>query len=667
MNTKVDKYIKEFAKIANTWLSDRQWILDLHKAYKEFFKQENLEKADWNYFQNLRKLIHSFKALPLAGARALGKPNHPIEHYRKVFLYLKYGQDSDAVRFTNLIDKKSGYSLAYFGKSAMSELIGQAFPDKYVFYNSRDIEALKFLGFQLSEKETFGEFYIAYNDLILKEINPIFNAHIKTKFDEIMPRGFRIDQFFSWLYEEKIFKNMKNLENKDNVKPKGKITQLNITSFNQFKNTNFDFTYPKGHSLEGKALHKVCFIGQSGTGKTSLLRIIKELTSLNLANFSNLTEKSVAIHYRLADKDESRKIEYKLLLTNGEIKSQIEKTELTHAKKKEQPIEIESQIGAVAFPSLINFPAEIISSQLKMLEKTISPEAELQNEYSFKEEIIDFSLQANNNIVEKIWENLILRIQQYNEQVNAQKVIMADAILANPEKQKDILLNFEAWKKEHLHPIDDLYEKYLKKFLEKFNLKITAATESGKVFRFEPINSQQEIEAKFLSTGSQQIILRTLQFYSLWDKDNETGLPRNSIILMDEPENSLYPDVQREIVTHFEELTENCQFFYATHSPIIASSFEPYERFILKFDSQKNVIVEKGSAPAGTHFNDILYKEYDVETLGEKGKEMWKQFIELPNQILLETDNEKKQELMSEYLEIGTTYNFRANEIYTKK
>jgi len=54
-----------------------------------------------------------------------------------------------------------------------------------------------------------------------------------------------------------------------------KITQINIKDYNQFKNLMLDLTYPKGHQKEGQALEKICFLGQSGTGKTSLLNVCK--------------------------------------------------------------------------------------------------------------------------------------------------------------------------------------------------------------------------------------------------------------------------------------------------------------------------------------------------------------------------------------------------------
>ena len=78
-----------------------------------------------------------------------------------------------------------------------------------------------------------------------------------------------------------------------------------------------------------------------------------------------------------------------------------------------------------------------------------------------------------------------------------------------------------------------------------------------------------------------QIILSALPLYLI--------KPENSTILFDEPETSLYPDLQRVIIDFSNGLTQNSQFFYATHSPIISSSFEPWEIIELKFDKEGNI------------------------------------------------------------------------------
>ena len=57
------------------------------------------------------------------------------------------------------------------------------------------------------------------------------------------------------------------------------IKSLNIDSYRHLQNINFDFTYPKGHANAGKPLSKICIIGQSATGKTSILELIRNTIS----------------------------------------------------------------------------------------------------------------------------------------------------------------------------------------------------------------------------------------------------------------------------------------------------------------------------------------------------------------------------------------------------
>ena len=56
-----------------------------------------------------------------------------------------------------------------------------------------------------------------------------------------------------------------------------KLSQLHIQHYRQFDDLKLDLTYPEGHEKAGQPLDKVCFIGQSGTGKTTLLRFVYSL------------------------------------------------------------------------------------------------------------------------------------------------------------------------------------------------------------------------------------------------------------------------------------------------------------------------------------------------------------------------------------------------------
>ncbi|MBK8721919.1 MAG: AAA family ATPase [Saprospiraceae bacterium] len=65
-----------------------------------------------------------------------------------------------------------------------------------------------------------------------------------------------------------------------------KFTKIEIKDFQQFKDFELDLTYPVGHPKAGQPLEKVCFIGQSGTGKTTLLELLKSATSGNPNNYN---------------------------------------------------------------------------------------------------------------------------------------------------------------------------------------------------------------------------------------------------------------------------------------------------------------------------------------------------------------------------------------------
>lgn len=57
-----------------------------------------------------------------------------------------------------------------------------------------------------------------------------------------------------------------------------KLKKLHINSFRHLESLKFDFTYPEDFYIvekRGKPLDKICIIGQSATGKTGLLELIK--------------------------------------------------------------------------------------------------------------------------------------------------------------------------------------------------------------------------------------------------------------------------------------------------------------------------------------------------------------------------------------------------------
>ena len=83
----------------------------------------------------------------------------------------------------------------------------------------------------------------------------------------------------------------------------------------------------------------------------------------------------------------------------------------------------------------------------------------------------------------------------------------------------------------------------------------------------------EEFDINDLSSGEKQLFLRTLSIKMLE--------PKNSIILIDEPELSLHPKWQQRIIEVYRKIGENNQIIVATHSPHILGSVSNENIFIL--------------------------------------------------------------------------------------
>ncbi len=185
--------------------------------------------------------------------------------------------------------------------------------------------------------------------------------------------------------------------------------------------------------------------------------------------------------------------------------------------------------------------------------------------------------------------------------------------------------------------------------LEKLNLEVDLVNTEYSI----PIKNKKTDEIfpiQNTSTGTKGLLLSFLPLFKLYTKD--------SIILMDEPERSLYPDMQMDLMEHYQRLAPEAQFIVATHSPFIAASFEPEERFILSFNKEGKVVVDPGKSPIGDDPNDILYKDFNIDYINKEGKEAYKEYLELKQKIYFEEDVVEKQKLIKKSEKLGDLYNF---------
>ncbi|HFA50053.1 MAG TPA: hypothetical protein ENJ95_13675, partial [Bacteroidetes bacterium] len=235
--------------------------------------------------------------------------------------------------------------------------------------------------------------------------------------------------------------------------------------------------------------------------------------------------------------------------------------------------------------------------------------------------------------------------------------------------------NLNKTKKQLIEEFDQKYPKILKKLAKLWNEILDRA---GLEFDYEsasnPIQLNDNLKAYIklkstgkkinynqLSTGIRNFIFRIGHIYSLYfNREIKRGF-----LLVDEPENSLFPDFLYDLIDIYQKIItdkngeRNTQSFFATHNPIIAAQFEPYERILLEWDDKGHVQAFKGKAPAGDDPNDLLRQDFRLDHLmGRKGQEMWEEYLNLKKQLRHSKNGDDKDELISKISEIGQLYNF---------
>lgn len=387
-----------------------------------------------------------------------------------------------------------------------------------------------------------------------------------------------------------------------------KISKIEIKDFHQFKDFSIDLTYPKGHTKEGQPLDKVCIIGQSGTGKTTLLELIPYILYGHETNLvKHIQIKDLINNIKLNLNIFNKKIKLELIWNGKIVRSWTSDQVPSEETKNLLFLSKSSNPGhhLIYFPFNLNF------------------DQTLESDNDFEKDIV---LDFNQNKVASIWNLILDKIQKYQEeelQIRQEISKTVEQSSSNIETIQKALKKLEDWKSTEFNPIQDVADHCLDKLLANFNLKVKTEldikTKDDIGFIKVEDYKKNEIPNGLWSTGTKQVILSALPLYLL--------KPKQTIILFDEPERSLYPDLQRTIVDYYTSLADDCQFFYATHSPIIASSFDPWEIVELKFNEEGKIYREvyyEGENhidnykwnPKLMRWDDILQRVFDLQDDG---------------------------------------------------
>lgn len=425
------------------------------------------------------------------------------------------------------------------------------------------------------------------------------------------------------------------------------ISKLNIDSYKHLQNINFDFTYPKGHPKAGEPLNKICIIGQSATGKTSILELIKN--SISNLNELQINEENSLVKNAILEFDGQLELllnTYDILITTTNIT--IDDILFKYNPKSDSLLTklINDNI------KLLYLSTELISNEaidvfnqnpLTFFNKIISDKF---HEIKRKFADANYIYQLGQEINTELWFSLLHKILDYRKRFTqmASELINKGAIGDLTKLNKE----YNKWSENNENPLVS-FANYFNPILKKLNLEVDLINTEYSI----PIKSgynEETIPISNLSTGTKGLLLSMFPLYELDTTD--------SIILVDEPERSLFPDMQIDLISHYQNLAPNAQLIVATHSPFIAAAFEPEERFILYFDNDGKVAVRKGESPIGDDPNDILTNDFNVDYYNDFGKKAYKDYLDLKRKVTFETEPNKKKELVIELAELGDKYNF---------
>ncbi len=145
-----------------------------------------------------------------------------------------------------------------------------------------------------------------------------------------------------------------------------------------------------------------------------------------------------------------------------------------------------------------------------------------------------------------------------------------------------------------------------------FKLQIKFKGLNRKKQVFFTTNTNKELSIKELSGGEKEILTKIFSLYLAETK--------NTLILIDEPENSLHPIWQNRIAPIYQKFAEqnNNQIIFATHSPHIVGSVRKEQIRVLIKENNKIKVIDKFDGSYGWQTEKILleiFRTKEVRTV----------------------------------------------------
>ncbi|WP_332699325.1 AAA family ATPase [Halalkalibacter lacteus] len=198
----IEKYLHFYKNESDGTLTEIEYIKKSYHFFQQLRDPAFIQQMEWEDFQKIGEHVNAYR-MAIARSRAFGRMNASLEKYRDSFHYLVHGNDPIEFRMDQFLNHPD-YKLFGIGANALSEMIGNIFPEEYCFYNQRDRVAVENeleVDPQYSRGDSFSQKFVKFqNALKENEIAGKYEAIVGRLTD--LPIYYEVDQFFSFVFEK---------------------------------------------------------------------------------------------------------------------------------------------------------------------------------------------------------------------------------------------------------------------------------------------------------------------------------------------------------------------------------------------------------------------------------------------------------------------------------
>lgn len=307
-----------------------------------------------------------------------------------------------------------------------------------------------------------------------------------------------------------------------------KVKNIHFKNHKVLKNLEIDFT------KNGEVLDTIVIAGINGNGKTNLLKYIYDYFNNNYF-YNNDLANSIEFLFEKEEKETNELIHNNLFNSlNLYETNRLYNPEDSNFKLLNNSLKVLPKI--IYIPTEINF--QNIQTTTNMLER----------KYNFL------------NIVDT---NLISNIASY--------IATRVTYISNTEED----LTGKQVRERVAKEINDIFS------ILDLDIKLKGLSKDERSMPMFSNSIGEEFDINDLSSGEKQLFVRTLAIKMLE--------PENSIILIDEPELSLHPKWQQNILEVYKKIGKNNQIIVATHSPHILGSVPKENLIVLTRDENGQI------------------------------------------------------------------------------